>query len=81
MKIDNYYSRWQEFHDWAKANNPGIVPSVESLGQAMLSSIHEYRSAKEPMQRQENMDLIKGHYDRVVQWHMKEILSKLSAKG
>lgn len=81
MKIDNYYSRWQEFHEWAKCNRPDILPSVETLGQTMLSLIQEYRSAKEPLQRQERLDLIKGHYDRVVQWHMQEILSKLSTKG
>lgn len=80
MKIDNYYSRWQEFYDWAKTNRPAILPSVESLGQAMLASIQEYRSAKEPLQRQEHLDSIKSHYDRVVQWHMEEILSKLSGK-
>ena len=78
MKIDNYLSRWQEFYDWAVSNRPEIVDSVESLGQELRDSINEYRAASDPDDRQEQLDAIKAHYDRVVQWHMKEILSKIS---
>jgi len=80
MKIDNYLSRWQEFHDWSVANRPEILESVESLGVQLRDSINEYRRASDPEERQLQMDVIKQHYDRVVQWHMKEILSKLSGE-
>lgn len=80
MKIDNYLSRWQEFHQWSVSNRPEIVDSVESLGQKLRDSISEYRQATDPDQRQARMDLIKEHYDRVVQWHMQEILQKLDSE-
>lgn len=80
MKIDNYLSRWQEFHQWSVSNRPEIVDSVESLGQKLRDSIAEYRQATDPDQRQARMDLIKEHYDRVVQWHMQEILQKLDSE-
>jgi hypothetical protein len=81
MKIDNYLSRWQEFHDWSVTNRPEILESVESLGQKLRDSINEYREASDPDERQLQLDAIKQHYDRVVQWHMKEILSKLSGES
>ena len=80
MKIDNYLSRWQEFKDWSLSNRPEIVGSVETLGNELRHSIHQYRQATEPDLRHERMDLIKQHYDRVVQWHMREILSKLDGE-
>ena len=80
MKIDNYLSRWQEFHQWSVSNRPEIVDSVESLGQKLRDSIAEYRQATDPDDRQARMDLIKEHYDRVVQWHMQEILEKLDSE-
>lgn len=81
MKIDNYLSRWQEFHDWSVTNRPEILSSVESLGQELRDSIAQYREASTPDDRQEQLDAIKQHYDRVVQWHMKEILSKISGEN
>jgi hypothetical protein len=81
MKIDNYLSRWQEFHDWSVANRPEILDSVETLGLELRASINEYREAADPDDRQAQLDAIKQHYDRVVQWHMKEILSKLSGEN
>ena len=81
MKIDNYISRWQEFHQWSVHNRPEIVSSVETLGNELRDSIHEYRQATDPGQRQHRMELIKQHYDRVVQWHMEEILTKLDGEG
>lgn len=81
MKIDNYLSRWQEFHQWSLSNRPEIVESVESLGQLLRDSIADYRQATDPVQRQSRMDLIKEHYDRVVQWHMQEILEKLDSES
>ena len=80
MKIDNYLTRWQEFHDWSAANRPEILASVESLGKELRNSIAQYREASNPDDRQEQLDAIKQHYDRVVQWHMKEILSKISGE-
>lgn len=77
MKIDNYISRWQEFHQWSVNNRPEIVDSVESLGDKLRDSINEYREATDPDVRQERLETIKQHYDKVVQWHMEEILSKL----
>lgn len=77
MKLDNYLSRWQEFHNWSVDNRPEIVDSVETLGDELRSSIADYRQATDPDQRQARMELIKQHYDRVVQWHMQEILAKL----
>ncbi len=80
MKIDNYLSRWQEFHQWSVSNRPDIVTGVETLGHDLRHSISEYRQATDPDQRQARMDIIKQHYDRVVQWHMEEILSKLDGE-
>ena len=80
MKIDNYISRWQEFHQWSVSNRPDIVTSVEDLGDELRESISEYRQATDPDRRQDRMELIKQHYDRVVQWHMREILSKLDGE-
>ena len=80
MKIDNYLTRWQEFHDWSASNRPEILSSVETLGNELRGAISQYREATDPNQRQVRMDLIKQHYDRVVQWHMEEILSKLDGE-
>ena len=80
MKIDNYLSRWQEFREWSVSNRPEILDSVETLGTNLRDSIREYRQATEPGERQHRMDLIKQHYDQVVQWHMKEILGKLDGE-
>lgn len=80
MKIDNYLSRWQEFYDWADANRPEILNSVRALGDQLRTSVSLYRDATDPNQRQQRMDVIKQHYDRVVQWHMQEILSKLDGE-
>ena len=80
MKIDNYLSRWQEFHEWSRTNRPEIVQSVENLGSDLRGAISRYRQETDPEERQLRMDLIKQHYDRVVQWHMEEILSKLDGE-
>ncbi len=80
MKIDNYLSRWHEFREWSATNRPDIVPAVENLGCELRGAITQYRQATDPNQRQIRMDLIKQHYDRVVQWHMEEILSKLDGE-
>lgn len=80
MKIDNYLSRWQEFKEWSSTNRPEILASVESLGTELRDSIVEYRQATDLAQRHDRMELIKQHYDRVVQWHMREILSKLDGE-
>lgn len=80
MKIDNYLSRWEEFHQWSESNRPEILDSVEDLGQELRESISDYREATDPDQRQARMDMIKQHYDRVVQWHMQEILEKLDSE-
>lgn len=80
MKIDNYLSRWQEFHQWSVDNRPEILDSVEVLGNELRDSISEYRQATDPDTRQTGMELIKQHYDQVVQWHMREILSKLDGE-
>lgn len=80
MKIDNYLSRWQEFHQWSVDNRPEIVGSVEVLGRHLRNSIAEFRQATDPDERQSCMELIRQHYDRVVQWHMKEILAKLDGE-
>ena len=80
MKIDNYLSRWQEFNEWSVSNRPDILESVETLGSKLRDSISQYRQATDPDQRHQRMELIKQHYDRVVQWHMHEILSKLDGE-
>jgi len=77
MKLDNYLTRWQEFRDWSASNRPEIVTGVDTLGDELRDSIHQYREATDPDTRHLRMDLIKQHYDRVVQWHMEAILSKL----
>ena len=80
MKIDNYLSRWQEFHDWSANNRPEIMDSVQNLGKSLRSSIKAYRQASDPGERQHRMDLIKQDYEQVVQWHMREILGKLEGE-
>ena len=80
MKIDNYLSRWQEFHVWSQTNRPEIVDSVQLLGKELRSSIRAYRQASDPDERHRRMVLIKQHYERVVQWHMQEIVSKLDGE-
>jgi len=80
MKLDNYLSRWQEFRDWSATNRPEIIERVESLGNELRDSIHEYKQATDPATRNLRMESIKEHYDRVVQWHMESILSKLDGE-
>jgi DNA-binding ferritin-like protein len=80
MKLDNYLSRWQEFRDWSATNRPDIVDGVETLGDELRDSIHEYREATDPATRNLRLEVIKQHYDRVVQWHMEAILSKLETE-
>lgn len=77
MKIDNYLSRWEEFRHWSEANRPEILANVVSLGDDLKDCIKAYRQATDPDERNERLALIKQHYDRIVQWHMQEILSKL----
>ncbi len=80
MKIDNYLSRWEEFYQWSVANRPEIVGEVENLGSQLRSCIRKYRETTDPVQRHEQMEHIKAAHDRVVQWHMREILSKLEGE-
>jgi hypothetical protein len=80
MKLDNYLSRWQEFRDWSATNRPDIVAGVETLGDELRDSILEYREATDPATRNLRLEVIKQHYDRVVQWHMEAILSKLETE-
>jgi hypothetical protein len=81
MKLRNYITRWQEFRDWSLSNRPEIVGEVETLGQELRHSIDEYRRAAGPQERQVTMESIKTAYDRVVEWHMREILEKLDGRG
>ena len=50
---------------------------IDTLGDDLRTSIHQYREATDPDTRHLRMEHIKQHYDRVVQWHMEAILSKL----
>ena len=81
MKLRNYITRWQEFRDWSLSNRPEIVGEVETLGQELRHSIDAYRRAAGPQERQVTMESIKASYDRVVEWHMREILEKLDGRG
>ena len=80
MKLDNYVTRWQEFRDWSVSNRPELVTGVDTLGDELRDSIHQYREATDPDTRHLRMEHIKQHYDRVVQWHMEAILSKLDGE-
>jgi len=81
MKLRNYITRWQEFRDWSLSNRPEIVGEVENLGQELRHSIEAYRRAAGPQERQVTMESIKIAYDRVVEWHMREIIEKLDGRG
>ena len=81
MKLRNYITRWQEFQEWSVDNRPEIVEEVEDLGDELRHSIQAYRQAAGPEERQTTMDAIKTHYDRVVDWHMREIIAKLDSKA
>lgn len=80
MKLRNYITRWQEFHEWSTANRPEIVDDVEQLGDELRESISEYRSCTDPEQRQMTMETIKSYYGRIVEWHTQEIISKLEGQ-
>lgn len=81
MKLRNYITRWQEFREWSVHNRPEIVGEVEALGEQLRRSIEAYRQASDPAERQTKLDSIKTYYDRVVEWHMQEILAKLDGNA
>lgn len=81
MKLRNYITRWQEFREWSVTNRPEIMEDVEALGNELRHSIEAYRQAAGPTERQDKMESIKTYYDRVVEWHMQEIIAKLDAKA
>lgn len=81
MKLRNYITRWQEFHEWSESNRPEILDEVEQLGDRLRTTIAAYKRCSDPAERQEMLEAIKNQYTRVVEWHTQEIISKLESQA
>lgn len=81
MKLRNYITRWQEFHEWSTSNKPEILDEVEALGDELRKSIAAYRGSEDPETRHTMMEAIKSQYGKIVEWHTQEIISKLEGQA